>query len=84
MDLGPTILNLANIPIPETLEAIPLNEALSGGDWEGRKHVYAEQARDGILTDTDFMTMVRNRDWKLVHFLDEPFGQLFNLVIGSR
>ena len=80
MDLGPTILNLANIPIPETLEAIPLNEALSGAAWEGRDHVYAEQARDGILTDTDFMTMVRNRDWKLVHFLDEPFGQLFNLA----
>jgi arylsulfatase A-like enzyme len=25
------------------------------------------------------MTMVRNRSWKLVHFLDEPFGQLFDL-----
>ncbi len=25
------------------------------------------------------MTMVRNRGWKLVHFLDEPFGQLFDL-----
>ncbi len=25
------------------------------------------------------MTMVRSADWKLVHFLDEPFGQLFNL-----
>jgi len=31
------------------------------------------------LTTTDFMTMVRGRDWKLVHFLDEPHGQLFNL-----
>ena len=26
------------------------------------------------------MTMVRSRDWKLVHFLDQPFGQLFDLV----
>ncbi len=26
------------------------------------------------------MTMVRNDSWKLVHFLDEPFGQLFDLV----
>lgn len=25
------------------------------------------------------MTMVRNQDWKLVHFLDEPWGQLFDL-----
>ena len=25
------------------------------------------------------MTMVRGRDWKLVHFLDETYGQLFDL-----
>ena len=25
------------------------------------------------------MTMVRSKDWKLVHFLNEDFGQLFNL-----
>ncbi len=26
------------------------------------------------------MTMVRSREWKLVHFLGESFGQLFNLA----
>jgi arylsulfatase A-like enzyme len=26
------------------------------------------------------MTMVRSKEWKLVHFLDEEFGQLFNLI----
>jgi arylsulfatase A-like enzyme len=25
------------------------------------------------------MTMVRSEDWKLVHFMDEPTGQLFDL-----
>ena len=25
------------------------------------------------------MTMVRSDKWKLVHFLDEPYGQLFDL-----
>jgi arylsulfatase A-like enzyme len=44
-----------------------------------RDIVFAEQARDGNLTETDFMTMVRTRDWKLVHFLEESFGQLFDL-----
>ena len=24
--------------------------------------------------------MVRSKEWKLVHFLEEEFGQLFNLV----
>lgn len=79
MDLGPTILELAGVQVPPTLEAITMLPALEGEDWAGRNYVYAEQAKDGILTDTKFMTMVRNRDWKLVHFLDEPWGQLFDL-----
>lgn len=24
--------------------------------------------------------MVRNKAWKLVHFLDEPYGQLFDML----
>jgi arylsulfatase A-like enzyme len=80
MDLGPTILELAGITPPGSLEAISLLPALEGNTWEGRDYVFAEQAKDGILTHAEFMTMVRNRDWKLVHFLDEPFGQLFDLA----
>ena len=79
MDLGPTILELAGVPTPDTLEAIPLLAALQGEEWEGRDYVFAEQAQDGILTDAKFMTMVRDHNWKLVHFLDQPFGQLFDL-----
>ena len=79
MDLGPTILELAEVEVPESLEAISLLSAIQGQEWKGRSHVFAEQARDGILQTTDFMTMVRSCDWKLVHFLDEPFGQLFDL-----
>lgn len=56
-----------------------MNEALRGTDWPGREYVFAEQIKDGILTGCEFMTMVRNQEWKLVHFLDEPDGQLFDL-----
>ena len=80
MDLGPTILELAGIPAPETMEAISILPALEGAeDARGRDYVFAEHSRDGTLQTTAFMTMVRSRDWKLVHFLDESFGQLFNL-----
>jgi arylsulfatase A-like enzyme len=80
MDLGPTILELAGVPHPVGAEAVSLLPALEGGDWEGRTYVFAEHGRDGILRETDFMTMVRSDTWKLVHFLDESFGQLFDLV----
>ncbi len=80
MDLGPTILELAGVPVPKTLEAISMLDALEGADWNGRNFVFAEQIKDGILTGCEFMTMVRNKAWKLVHFLDEPYGQLFDLL----
>jgi arylsulfatase len=79
MDIGPTILELAGVEVPELLEAETLLPVLQGEDWTPREYVFAEQARDGILQGTDFMTMVRSEDWKLVHFMDEPTGQLFDL-----
>ena len=80
MDLGPAILELAGAEVPEILEAKSLLPALENKEGAGRDYVFAEQARDGILTDTEFMTMVRSKEWKLVHFLEEEFGQLFNLI----
>lgn len=80
MDIGPTILEMAGVTPPDSFEAESLLPALEGNEWEGREVVFAEHSRDGILRETDFMTMVRTREWKLVHFLDEPFGQLFDLV----
>ena len=79
MDLGPSILELAEVDVPPTMEARSLLPALNGDDWTPREYVYAEHGRDGILTETDFVSMVRSTDWKLVHFIDEPHGQLFNL-----
>ena len=78
-DLGPTVLELAGLDVPNEFEADSLLPALKGDAWPGRDAVFAEHCRDGTLP-TDYMTMVRTTDWKLVHFLDEPFGQLFDLA----
>lgn len=80
MDIGPAILELAGSTPPASMEAQSLLPALNGEEWTGRDAVFAEHSRDGILQTTDMMSMVRTRDWKLVHFLGEPFGQLFDLV----
>jgi arylsulfatase A-like enzyme len=79
IDIGATILQLAGLQIPANMEAESLVPALEGRNTEGHKCVFAEHSRDAILQETEFMTMVRAKDWKLVHFLDEPFGQLFDL-----
>lgn len=79
MDIGPTILELAGVTPPPSCEAVSLRPALEGHEWFGREAVFAEHSRDGILQTTEYMSMVRTHEWKLVHFLDEPFGQLFDL-----
>ncbi len=79
MDIGPALLELAGAPLPEIMEAESLLPALRGESYSGRPYVYAEQSGDGNFTTSQFMTMVRDQKWKLVHFLDEPWGQLFNL-----
>jgi arylsulfatase len=93
MDIGPTILEWAGLPVPEDWEAESLSPALNpdaavpdpmasnrSAPFTGRPYVYCEQVGDGVLTGCQFMTMVRDRTHKLVHFLDEPHGQLFDLV----
>ncbi|KAA5540289.1 sulfatase-like hydrolase/transferase [Roseiconus nitratireducens] len=81
MDLGPTILEWAGVEVPSELEAVSLAPALQDpAGYTGRDFVYCEQVKDAILTGCEFMTMVRDKTHKLVHFLDEPHGQLFDLV----
>mgnify|MGYP005844473077 CR=1 FL=1 len=80
MDIGPTILELAGVKPRSSMEALSLLPALQGATWQGRPVVFAEHSRDGILQETEFMSMVRTREWKLVHFLDASYGQLFDLV----
>jgi arylsulfatase A-like enzyme len=80
MDIAPALLESANAKIPHTMEAQSLLPALEGKPWKGRDYIFAEHPRDGILQEAEYMTMIRSKEWKLVHFLNEPFGQLFNLV----
>lgn len=78
-DLGPTILEIAGLRAPDYMEAQSWLQALRGEEQVGRRHVFAEHSRDQILQETEFMTMVRDHEWKLVDFVDEPYGQLFDL-----
>ncbi|TWU48584.1 Arylsulfatase [Rubripirellula tenax] len=81
MDIGPTILQWAGVEVPADWEAQSLAAAFDpAADFAGRPFVYCEQAGDAVLTGATFMSMVRDRTHKLVHFLDQPDGQLFDLV----
>ena len=82
MDLGPTILQWAGVDVPEDWEAESLADALDEkADFKGRDFVYCEQVKDAILTGCEFMTMVRDKTHKLIHYLDEFEGQLYDLTV---
>ena len=77
-DIAPTLLELAEVPRTEGMEAETLLPALQGADV-GREEVYCEQAGDFVLQGVGLMTMIRTQQWKLVHFSDSEEGQLFDL-----
>ena len=77
-DIAQTLLDYAGVPIPEdsrSQSVLPLVE----GESEGREAVFAEHSLTVHLKELKFMTMVRTKDWKLVHYLDQDFGELYDL-----
>jgi arylsulfatase A-like enzyme len=84
MDIGATILDYAGVEIPAFMEAESLRGLLSGNASAGRELVFAELGPDNVLEKIRLMTMVRSKDWKLVHFLGSTEGQLFDLNADPR
>ena len=66
--LGFYILEMAGAEHPETMEAQSILQPLEE-DVVDVANTPMPSKPDPILTDTEFMTMVRSKDWKLVHFL---------------
>lgn len=79
MDVAPTLLEAAGLPIPSNWEARSMLPGLARQESIGRDVVYAELARDHIQTGAEMIVMRRDRDWKLVYYLNEPDGELFDL-----
>jgi arylsulfatase A-like enzyme len=78
-DFAPTVLELAGVPVPSWMEAQSLRPYLEGEDCVPREFVFSEHAGDRIFNGTQFMTMIRSRRHKLVHFVDSDEGQLFDM-----
>lgn len=79
MDVAPTILEAAGVAVPSNWEAHSVLPMLSGGESAGRDAVYAELARDHIQTGAEYIVMRRDRDWKLVYYMGERDGELYDL-----
>ncbi|NLS17696.1 sulfatase-like hydrolase/transferase [Rhizobium sp. P40RR-XXII] len=83
-DFGPTILEMAGLDVPKWMEARSLCPYLIGTKVTPREFVFSEHAGDRILSGTEFMTMIRDRQFKLVHFVESDVGQLFDLLADPQ
>lgn len=80
IDVAPTILEAAGLPIPPDFEARSLWGAIEKREvYAPRETVFAEVARDHVQTGAEFIVMRRSHDWKIVVYLDEDDGELYDL-----
>lgn len=80
IDIAPTILEAANLPVPPDFEARSLWGALEDrAGYAPRDTVYSEVARDHVQTGAELIVMRRSRDWKIVVYLDDEEGELYDL-----
>lgn len=82
MDWAPLLLSFAGIEVPEGKSAINALDVIQG-KHPGREYVFSEHTADNLLKGVEMMTMVRNRDWKLVHYKNDDEGELYDLNADS-
>jgi arylsulfatase A-like enzyme len=72
IDIGPTLLEMAGIPTPSRLDGQSRLARLEGMD--------TSDAPDAVYAEENYLTMVRTRTHKLVHYAGKPYGELYDLA----
>jgi arylsulfatase A-like enzyme len=80
MDIAPTVLEAAGLASPKSFEARSLWPILKGEAADIRQEVWSELARDHIQTGAEYIVMRRDARWKIVYYLGEEQGELYDLA----
>jgi arylsulfatase len=80
VDIAATILEAAGLEVPADWDGVSLLPLVTGKTKTvGDDVVYAELARDHIQTEAEMIIMRRDRDWKVVWYLNQQDGELYDL-----
>jgi arylsulfatase A-like enzyme len=85
MDLFPTILEAAGVPVPAGIDGVSgLRTLLGGQDATSGREIYFVRREGGMTFGGKTIEALRRGDWKLVQ--DSPYGplELFNLRNDPR
>ena len=88
VDIAPTLLELAGVPLPERMQGRSLWPLLTGATAEHRDFVRSEYYR-ALNPDAPgrehlqgtYATMIRDHRYKLVAYHDRDIGELFDLEV---
>lgn len=79
IDIAPTILESAGLPVPKNWETRSLWPLINDPAAAGREAVYAALGRDHFQSDAEMMIMRRDHKWKVVFYLAQENGELYDL-----
>jgi len=71
MDVGPTLLDLADVSSEGKFQAVSLGPVIRGE---------AEEVHDAVFSEYNVRRMVRTKDWKLVYYAGDREGEMYNLA----
>lgn len=82
MDIAPTVMEHAGVAVPTTWESRSLWPSIDdpGNPLPGRDAVYAELGKDHVQSVVNLMIMRRDKSWKIVYYLDDSEGELYDLA----
>jgi arylsulfatase A-like enzyme len=78
MDIASMLLAFAGVESPAESSAISALD-VAQGRHPGRSVVFAEHTADNLLRGVNHVTMIRTVGWKLVNYLDQDWGELYDL-----
>ena len=83
VDLAPTILELAGVPAPASMQGRSLLPLVAGEEGDGREEVFTEHRWDReTIPRTE---AVRTARWKYIRYLDHPeYEELYDLLRDPR
>jgi arylsulfatase len=71
MDLAPTILTAAGVPLPAYLEGQALQPCLREDNTDALPAY--------VFCEDNYIVMARSQNRKLVYYIDQPYGELYDL-----
>jgi arylsulfatase A-like enzyme len=74
-DIAATLFDMIGLEAPADWDAISLWPQLD----QGRECVFSEHGKDNVYKEVDQVWMIRDREYKLVQYDDEQYGELYDL-----